>query len=261
MDEIDELNLIVAEIDGRNVLDWDVTLNIKNLGVLIFYGNGAELGDFGQFAESLKKEKLKTYPKENIIIVSMQNKNLFFDYLSKFNKFQIEELHVFSHAAGGGLYLGYHNQESATSRTIAYNQSVRRGTKITYEEVIEAEVGALFTDDYLTKKALKVKSNKTLFSPTATIKFWGCNSGVSNWIYSDTPPTYYWSALNEKNTPKPSIAQATADFFQRETFGATSGSHIEFLVNGKWQIMKKQPKSHQGIRLHPDKGNYNSYKP
>lgn len=100
MDEIDELNLIVAEIDGRNVLDWDVTLNIKNLGVLIFYGNGAELGDFGQFAESLKKEKLKTYPKENIIIVSMQNKNLFFDYLSKFNKFQIEELHVFSHAAG-----------------------------------------------------------------------------------------------------------------------------------------------------------------
>lgn len=159
------------------------------------------------------------------------------------------------------MYLGYHNQESATSRTIAYNQSVRRGTKITYEEVIEAEVGALFTDDYLTKKALKVKSNKTLFSPTATIKFWGCNSGVSNWVYSDTPPTYYWSALNAKNTPKPSIAQATADFFQRETFGATSGSHIEFLVNGKWQIMKKQPKSHQGIRLHPDKGNYNSYKP
>jgi hypothetical protein len=119
----------------------------------------------------------------------------------------------------------------------------------------------LLTDDYLTKKALKVKNNKKLFSSTAIIKFWGCNSGISNWVYSDTPPAYYWSALNEKNVPKPSVAQATADFFQRETFGATSGSHIEFLVNGKWQIMKKQPKNHKGIGLHPDKGDYNSYKP
>ncbi|MDR2234819.1 MAG: hypothetical protein LBE92_01735 [Chryseobacterium sp.] len=84
---------------------------------------------------------MKKYPKEKVIIVPMQNKNLFFDYLSKFNTFQIEELHVFSHAAGGGLYLGYHNQESGNSRNAAYNQSIRRGKRITYEEVVEAEVG------------------------------------------------------------------------------------------------------------------------
>lgn len=255
------LNLIVAEAQGRNVSHLDILLQVKNRGILIFYGNGAELGDFGQFAESLKKEKLKKYPKEKIIVVSMQNKNTFFDYLGKFNKFQIDELHVFSHAAGGGLYLGYHNNESQVSRTNAYNRSLQLKKKITYEEVVEAEIGALLTDDYLTSKALKLKKRNDLFSPTATIKFWGCNSGISNWTYSDTPPTYYWSALNAKNTPKPSIAQATANFFQRETFGATSGSHIEFLVKGKWGIIKKQPKSHDGIRLHPDKGNYNSYKP
>jgi hypothetical protein len=132
--------------------------------------------------------------------------------------------------------------------------------KITYEEVVNAEIGALLTDDYLTSKMTSLNKIK-LFTDKAYIKFWGCNSGVDNWVYSDAPGTYYWSALNEKNTPKLSIAQATANFFKVETFGATSGSHIEYKVEDKWQIIKKQPKKHDGIRLHPDKGDYNCYKP
>jgi hypothetical protein len=254
--------LRIKHIEG-NTSFQNIQLQAKQKeGVLILYGNGADLGDFKQFADSLKIEKLKTYAKENIIVEPMQNKNNLFKYLSTFNTFKIAELHVFSHASGGGLYLGYHNTESGQSRMDAYNRSIVRRKRITYEEVVNAEIGALLTDDYFTSKATKLKSvSKNLFISKAYIKFWGCNSGVENWTYSDDGSTYYWSALNEKNVPKPSIAQATANFFHVETFGARSGSHIEFLVEGKWQKFNKQPKNHKGIRLHPDVGNYYSYKP
>lgn len=254
----------IKHIDGDTSFQ-NIQLQVKQKeGVLIFYGNGADLGDFKQFADSLKIkiEKLKKYAKENIIVAPMQNKNDFFVYLTTFNKFKIAEFHVFSHASGGGLFLGYHNDESARSRALAISKSYKANKRITYEEVVNAEIGALLTDDYYTPKAMVLKLFcNFLFTKTAFIKFWGCNSGVGNWTYSDNPGQYYWSALNEKNVPKPSIAQASANFFQIETYGATSGSHIEFLVDGKWQKFSKQPKNHKGIRLHPDVGDYYSYKP
>lgn len=242
----------------------DSNVQVEKEGVLIIYGNGAELGDFGQFAKSLQKEKEKSYEKEYIIIESIQNKNTLMQYLLNFSKFKIAELHIFSHASGGGLYLGYHNQESGDSRNAAYNfaENIEK-RKITYEEVVNAEIGALLTDDLVTTTAIKNQSTYRLKFGTNKpfIKLWGCNAGISDWVYSDSAGLYYWSALNEKNTPKPAIAQAVASFFNVDTFGAKSGSHIEFSVGGKWQILAKQPAKHNGIRLHPDRGDYNIYKP
>ena len=88
---------------------------------------------------------------------------------------------------------------------------------------------------------------RPLFSKKAKIKIWGCNSGIGNWIYSDedergnqvhdldAPASYYyWRALNEQNRPTPSIAQAFANYFQVSTYGATSGSSIQVLHQGRW---------------------------
>lgn len=140
-------------------------------------------------------------------------------------------------------------------------------------------MGAILTDDFL-KPTVRTKAEKyrLAFAPLATIKLWGCNSGVRNCIYSDngeTDPTvvdqripFYWRALNLRNSPKPSVAQAFADFFQRRTFGATSGAHVEVLHRGQWvkssryrAEVHKWPSPRLVHRLHPDRGEYRVYEP
>ena len=51
---------------------------------------------------------------------------------------------------------------------------------------------------------------------------------------ADSRVPYYWRALNERNTPKPSIAQALAWYFKRTVYGANAGAHIEVLHHGHW---------------------------
>jgi hypothetical protein len=117
-----------------------------------------------------------------------------------------------------------------------------------------------------------------LFDERATIKLWGCNSGIGDWVFSDpvdpqgtqwtTAPAvagqyYYWRALNEAYIPKPSIAQAFANFFGVPVWGATSGSHAEVKRNGDWVTTDRYhketgrwPSEKQLLRLKPDKGTY-----
>jgi hypothetical protein len=109
-----------------------------------------------------------------------------------------------------------------------------------------------------------------------------CNSGVSGWVYTDYDSTtrsfvsdqnasadfYYWRALNTRNVPKPSIAQALADYFGITVYGAGSGSHIEVQQQGQWITSNKYkqqtgrwPGAPQTLRLQPDRGTYNEFKP
>ncbi len=74
--------------------------------------------------------------------------------------------------------------------------------------------------------------------------------------------------INEANTPKPSIAQAMAKYFDRKVYGATSGASIEVKHKKSW-ISSQQFKDSVGHwpsgtlphRLVPDKGAYNEYLP
>ena len=67
----------------------------------------------------------------------------------------------------------------------------------------------------------------------ATVKIWGCNTGVKDWTYGDDDidgdctDDVYRTKLN--TTTKPSIAKALAAYFQRTVIAAKSGSHIEVL--------------------------------
>ena len=65
---------------------------------------------------------------------------------------------------------------------------------------------------------------------------YGCNGGTAGWVYSDLPTQlggrtstvpYYWRALNTRNTPKPSIAKALADFFGIPVTAAASLASVE----------------------------------
>jgi hypothetical protein len=79
---------------------------------------------------------------------------------------------------------------------------------------------------------------------------------------------YYWRALNEQNMPKPSIAQAFADYFDRTTYGAHSGSHIEVFDHGHWLKSSEYRRTHgrwpppsRMHRLAPDVGSYRAHHP
>jgi len=116
----------------------------------------------------------------------------------------------------------------------------------------------------------------------ASMKIWGCNSGITGWVYTDDDSAthhsvsdqnasadfYYWRTLNTRNVPKPSIAQALADYFGIRVYGAGSGSHIEVQRRGEWITSDKfkaetgrWPGAPQTLRLHPDRGVYKKFDP
>lgn len=248
----------------------------------IIYGNGGDLGNFEVFAQGIRRQIATGYSPRDIIVRNIIYKEDFFRFVETFTTDHaavMSELHILSHAIGGGVYLGYAVPDIGARREALRRAAAGNNRRVTYDEVVATEVGAILTDDFLTA-TMRGKSAKyrMAFAPDATIKLWGCNSGVHNWVYSDnglTDPTiysqehaFYWRALNTKNTPKPAVAQAFADFFQRKTFGARSGAHVEVLHRGKWVSSAKYksevnswPSPRLVHRLHPDRGEYFTYKP
>ena len=253
--------------------------------VLVIYGRGDSLGNFKFFADDLVTTELAGYDKKNIIIKNIERRKDFFDYLNAppFPA-KIKELHIYSHSYGGALSLGYGDPVIMNSRGLLADDA--RGGTANYLSVLNNEVGSIFTDDlvrppYAGYRA-KLQSN---FAADGKIKIWGCNSGVTEWAYSDSrtvgrrsvqvydldapADSYYWRAINEPGTPKPSIAQAFADYFRVKTFGATSGSSIQLKVNGVWKnsksylkkIGRKYVYESDTLRLAPDEGDYNEYNP
>jgi hypothetical protein len=244
----------------------------------IAYGDGAELGSFKVFSESLKQEISQKYRK---IAVKYVNRDYdFVNWLISLpgNNEKITELHIFSHSIGAGLFIGYKDRSIASQRRRAFNNAAQFRRRLTYNNVLRIETGAIQTDDLVMNPLFIMNRNKlkNLFFSHAFIKIWGCNSGVSNWIYSDnnitdpndTSQPYYWRAFNEKNKHKPSIAQALADFFQVKVYGARSGASIQVFHNKKWvssktykQIIGHWPSGTVPHRLIPDRGVYNEFLP
>ena len=245
---------------------------------VIVYGIGGELGDFKIFSDSLEKELEKKYTK--VINKYVDRDHDFIALLNSIGaKEEIEELHIFSHSIGAGIFLGYKDPALQQARLNTFNRAKNLGRKVTYMEAVETEKGTIQTDDFkLTSWVNQQKALRKKFSPSAFIKIWGCNSGVGNWVYSDgrarivdpndTSVAYYWRAFNEKNVPKLSIAQAFANYFNRKVYGALSGASIEVKHNKKWisskkykQIIGHWPSGRLPHRLIPDKGVYNEFKP
>ncbi len=243
---------------------------------IIVYGDGRELGNFEIFAKNLAQDLKRKY---NKVLIKYVNRDYDFFKLIKStsNKEEIEELHIFSHSIGAGIFLGYMDPSIAASRERIWRLANRAKRKVTYHEAVRTEVGAIQTDDFkigALAKQQTVLQNK--FSASAFIKIWGCNSGVENWVYSDngvvdpkdTSEPYYWRAFNEFHKPKPSIAKALARFFNCKVYGAKSGANIEVKYNKKW-ISTQQYKMTIGHwpsgklphRLVPEKGTYNEYLP
>ncbi len=243
---------------------------------LIFYGNGGELGDFSVFTINLKKELDKKYKR---VIVKYINRDFqFFDTIQNVSDAdKIAEMHIFSHSIGAGIFIGYHDKTIAAERGRILEAATKAGRKVRYDEVLNTETGSIQTDDFLANGMPgKMGLFRRKFKKDAHIKIWGCNSGVENWLYSDgaivnpadTSVPYYWRALNEKNTPKKSIAKTFAEYFNVKVYGARSGSHIEVQYKQHWlasDILRKKlghwPSPKLPTRLTPDRGDYYEYLP
>lgn len=175
------------------------------------------------------------------------------------------------------FFWDYKDSIIETKRELLFEKAKKEKRKVTYTEVVKTETGALQTDDFKLGGIAKNKASyQKKFSATAFIKIWGCNSAVRGWVYSDggivdpndASKPYYWRAFNEHNTPKPSIAQTMAKFFNRKVYGANSGASIEVKFDKKW-ISSQQYKDKVGHwpsgtlphRLVPDKGAYSEYLP
>lgn len=251
--------------------------------IVIVYGQGHDL-DFGVFAQSLKNRLLLASPKAKITIKKTFDDTAFTQFLTDWSVSEpIDELHIFSHSIGAGIYVGYGDPVVGAERNRMLSMSLARKIPLTFEEVRDTETGGILTDDLLYPPfSTNQVAYRQKFSPTAFIKIWGCNSAIAGWLYSDSDAAgapvydpadktalyYYWRALNTKNIPKPSVAQAFANYFNVKVFGASSGSHIEVFHKKKWittqqykSLFGKYPPGTLPHRLHPDKGTYKEYTP
>lgn len=242
---------------------------------LIIYGDGGELGNFKIFADSLAKELSDNNTTSHIKYINRDFD--FFSFIESAKDGEISQVHIFTHAIGAGIFLGYKDAAVSAQRNLTWQMARSAGRKVSYEEAVRTEIGAIQTDDfYMNPIKNKRETLRKKLSQTAFIKVWGCNSGVENWVYSDdgiTDPDdnsapYYWRAFNEKNIPKRSIAQELANYFNKPVFGAHSGASIQVKYNHKW-ISTKQfkqsvghwPSSRLPHRLVPDKGEYREHRP
>ena len=127
---------------------------------VILYGNGAELGNFRLFADDTSAEliRLKKFSKTHILIRETLNRASFMNTLSTIpSLFKIKEFHVYSHSIGGGLYVGYHEATANAVREAALTRSLGQARKISYDEVLNAEVGGILGDHLLREPLLTDK--------------------------------------------------------------------------------------------------------
>ena len=255
---------------------------------LIIYGRGDTLGDFKIFSRDLASRLSRghaaspsgTFPASRIVQVNIERRVGFFDYLKDppfRHTMKIKELHVFSHSIGAGLFLSYGDAAVAQLRVQAMQAAALLGRNINYDEAVNAEVGAILVDDFRRAPYAGMRAAiRANFESTAFIKLWGCNSAITGWTYgdngvtdpADTSVPYYWRAFNERNVPKPSVAQAFANYFGLTTYGAAAGSHIEVQHGGAWvssaryrRDVGRWPSGMLQHRLTPDRGSYNAYTP
>jgi hypothetical protein len=247
----------------------------------IIYGHGHHLGNFEVFATSLARSLSPSYGRDRVLVRHIVRRDDFFSYLTTpplRPGDKIAELHVFAHSIGGGAFIAYGDAVTDQRRREVFARADNAKRRVTYQEVLDAEIGAILTDDFVRNPYIRMQGSiRRSLADGATLKLWGCNAGIAGWIYSDgngiTNPAddsepYYWRALNEQNVPKPAVAQAFANYFGRVCYGATSGSHVEVMSSGLWESTARYRSEHgrwpSGAmihRLHPDRGNYREFHP
>jgi hypothetical protein len=253
---------------------YQFILHSDDEGAVLIYGRGGELGDFNVFVQSLINQDLKAKYDKNIAVKHIERKKDLIDYLSETDfGFKISELHIFSHSFGTGLSLAYEDPALEKEREAWVQNSISQyydNNKLDdlYDAIIAREISILFIDDllYLMPEGTKNKIQNKFDAKGAFVKIWGCNSGYENWTYSTE--SIYWGALNYKHNPKPSMARAFAILCNVNTYGATSGSHIEVKDNGQWIKSDEYERKHGSppsgalpSRLKPDRGDYIEFKP
>src|SRR5438876_3984698 len=128
---------------------------------VILYGFGADLGNFRLFADDLLADliRLKKFTRTHVMIQETLSRAAFMDTLSTIpSAFKIRELHVFSHSIGGGLYVGYHEPAATSAREAAAMHAIAKNTKITYDEVLNAEIGGILSDHLLRDPLVRDKN-------------------------------------------------------------------------------------------------------
>ena len=123
----------------------------KSNRALVLYGNGGHLGAFKAFVDSLVRGTLAArFPANSIVIKNTITRDQVFQAISEQTAGSIQELHIFCHSIGGGLYPGYEvsNQDELRNQ-IAYRAGIKENRKVTYEEALNAEVGGILTDHLL----------------------------------------------------------------------------------------------------------------
>jgi len=249
---------------------------------VIIYAEGHDLGKFEVFASSLAQTLRPRYGHDRVLIQKIVRRDAFFSYLAGPPTLaptdKIAEIHVFAHSIGGGLFIAYGDKALEYARVTTIVRAKQAGRRVTYQEALDTEQGAILTDDFIRNPYQHMRASvRRNLAENATVKLWGCNAGVQRWIYSDgegvtdpadTITTYYWRALNERNVPKPAVAQAFADYCGRTCWGAGSGSHVEVLSHGHWESSARYhaqtgrwPSGAMIHRLQPDRGDYRAYHP
>jgi hypothetical protein len=200
---------------------------------LLICGRPDTFGSFTSYADDLiTADIIKRVPRKNTRVLSVLTKHEFLDEIAAFAKmFLISELHVFSHSYGAALSLGYHDRAQGLLRGQAIDRYLRVGQKTPLTALLDAEVGMLFTDDLVRGQYAANKATiRRFFHSSATIKLWGCNSGIDGWTFSDP--------LSDPALPG---AWLDNDKFKKTV--------------GRWPTQKDI------LRLKPDKGDYKKYMP
>jgi hypothetical protein len=121
----------------------------KDTGALVLYGRGADFGSFKPFVDDFITTELGTrIPKARIEVKNTERWKDFWEALGSFGqRFNIAELHIFSHSYGAGLSLGYKDPALQMERGAMLDTATMAGRKVTAQEVLATEKGIIFTDD------------------------------------------------------------------------------------------------------------------
>ena len=196
---------------------------------VILYGYGSHLGNFAVFASSLAQTLRGRYGRDGVLLKETVRRDAFFSYLASpplRPGDQIAELHVFAHSIGGGIFIAYGDSAVDQRRNQAFKRANDAHRRITYQEVLDAEIGAILSEDFFRNPYEQMGSAvRSHMAHDAFVKLWGCNSGVAHWVYSDGPDgheitrpsdtsvAYYWRALNERNVPSRRLHRRSPSIF------------------------------------------------
>ena len=91
-------------------------------------------------------------------------------------------------------------------RVDTLQRAIDRDKALPNDEGVASEIGAILNDDFLRADIRgKAEKYRMALAPEATIKIWGCNSGVGNWISQGRLGAFSKMRSEVNNWPSPSL--------------------------------------------------------